>query len=153
MVTIGGGRAPVVVEDPVAAEQPLSDAGDAPSTLHLPRVAPGHNAFDQKELMQESDSVERPQPASTQTLSVIGEVNAGLAAPAPPLPPQPEDLVTAGDGGHLQAQPPSLSNERVHDDKPSSTSIGTSASHSGYDEGNGAMEGNLQHVQDQLFKE
>jgi hypothetical protein len=141
------------VEDPVVAERPLSDAGDAQSTSQLPRVAPGHNAFDQKELMQESDSVERLQPASTQTLSVAGEVKAGLAAPAPPLPPQPEDLVTSGDDGDLQAQPPSLSNERVHDDRPFSTSISSSASHSTYDEGNGAMEGDLQHVQDQLFKE
>jgi hypothetical protein len=144
-----GGRAPVTVDDPIAAEQPPSGESDIQSTLQLPRVVfPGHNVFDQKQLMHDSDSAESPQSA---VIQIPSGPNAGLAAPAPPLPPQPEDVLTADDDSDSLSQPP-LPDDPVPGVGPFSLSTGVSASLSHF-EGNRAAEGGLQHARNQLFRE
>lgn len=87
---------PLVVEDRVAAKGGAGIVGGV-TTQNLPlAAAPGHNIFEQKvaegERVIESDYVEVKQPLATEVSSTV--VVDDTAA-APPLPLQPDDLVTS----------------------------------------------------------
>lgn len=91
-----------VVEDPIAAEK----AVDAPVVTEglAPVVAPGPNVFEQKAGdFPASASLAAENPANRPADSKAAASDAHVLGAAPPLPLEPEDLITSEDESVLEA--------------------------------------------------
>lgn len=132
----------------------MADAGnDSPITTGLPQaVAPGHNVFEQQiaegERKVESELVEAQAPATE--VSSMGSVEDAASA-APPLPQQPDDLVTTGDEEPVSTAMPEIPGNlapEVEAPEASTETTSLAASSSA-----GVTEEDLQRVQNQLFED